>query len=434
MDDVVVPERRKSIRNIPIPERRGATRLAVDGMKKSAPPRASLEAELPPEPPMPPRHIRPSSGSSGRRRLYMGLAGALVLLFVIFSLFNGATLAYVPRTAPLSFSGETFSAYKSAGQGLLYSVVKLSGDKGVAVAATGETDVSRKASGTIVVYNDTAEVQPLVATTRFESADGKVYRIDKAITVPKKSATAPGSVEAVVYADQPGASYNIAPTDFTLPGLKGTPKYTTVYARSKTAMANGFIGKEKSVSSADLTQAKLKLQSELSEELVTKTQAEVPGDFILFPALTSVAFEDLPQTAASGSQVTVNIRGTLYGVMFKKADLALALSLGKAARAASDPVEIADYDALKISFASTTSTDVLNASKVDFKVAGNTLLVWRTDEVSLKSDLAGRKKSELAQILKNYPTVSSATAAIRPFWKASFPEDATKIILKKANQ
>jgi hypothetical protein len=434
MDDVVVPERRRSIRNIPIPERRASARPTVEGVKRSAPPRVSLDAELPPEPPMPPaRHIRPSGGSR-RNRLYIGVAGALVVAFAVLSFFNGATLAYVPRTAPLSFTGETFSAYKSAGQGLLYSVVKLSGDKGVAVAATGEADVSRKASGTIVVYNSGAEAQPLVATTRFESTDGKIYRIDKAITVPGKKGTTPGSVEAVVYADQPGAGYNIAPTDFTLPGLKGTPKFDAVYARSKTPMANGFVGKEKSVSSADLAAAKEKLQAELSAELLAKTQAEVPADFILFPALSSVTFEDLPQSQASGSQVLVNVGGTLFGIMFKKADLALALSLGKAARAASDPVEISDYEALQVSFASSSPTDLLNASKIDFKVMGNTMLVWKTDEVSLRADLAGRKKSELAQILKNYPTVSSATAAIRPFWKSSFPEDPTRIVLKKTSQ
>ncbi|MBX4206356.1 hypothetical protein KW784_01030 [Candidatus Parcubacteria bacterium] len=435
MDDVVPPERRKSIRNIPIPEgRRKADRAPLDGVRKT-PARARLQAELPPEPPapppLPPRHIRPGGGP--RKGLwYSGLAAGIVLLFAILSVFKGAMLSYVPRSAPLSFSGEAFSAYKSAGTGLPYSVVKLSGDKGVAVAATGEQDVARKASGIIIVYNDASEQpQALIENTRFESADGKVYRIAKAISIPGKKGSTPGSLEATVYADQPGASYNIPLTDFTVPGLKGTPRFDTVYARSKTAMTGGFAGKEKSVSAADLAAAKAKLQESLSQELVAKAEAEVPGDFILFPALSSVSFEDLPQSPASGSQVTVNVRGNLYGIMFKKADLALALSLGKAARAAQDPVEIADYSSLQVSFASTTPADLLAATKVDFKVAGQALLVWKTDEVALKADLAGRKKSELPQILKNYPTVASASAAIRPFWKSAFPDDPSQISLKR---
>jgi hypothetical protein len=366
--------------------------------------------------------------------LYGAIAGVLILFFIVLSFFKGATLSYVPRSAPLSFTGETFNAYKSASSGLLYSVVKLSGDKGEVVNASGERDVSRKATGTIVIYNNaSAEPQTLVATTRFQTADGKVYRIDKGVTIPGKTASAPGSIEATVTADQPGDSYNIGLVDFTLPGLKGTPRFDTIYARSKTPMTSGFVGKEKSVSDADLAKARSDLQTSLTQELQAKAQAEVPGDFILFPALTSVTFEDLPQTAASDTQVTVNVRGTLYGVMFKKTDLALALSLGKAARAASDPVEIADYTPLTVSFASSSPADILAATSVSFKVTGETLLVWKTDEVSLKADLAGRKKSDLTAILKNYPTISSATAAIRPFWQATFPEDPGKIVVKKNN-
>ena len=56
------------------------------------------------------------------------------------------------------------------------------------------------------------------------------------------------------------------------------------------------------------------------------------------------------------------------------------------------------------------------------------MLIWKTDEVALESDLLDRKKSEVAAILRNYPTISSADAVLRPFWKRSFPKDADKII------
>lgn len=430
-----MPERRKSIRNIPIPESRRRAERAVDGLKKAPPIRAALEAELesPASPSLPPRPINTRGPS--RKGFWFSLIAALALIaFGVLSLFSGATLAYVPRSAPLAFTGETFSTFKSSGTGLLYSVVKLSGDKGVSVAASGEQDVSRKASGTIIVYNNaSADAQTFVATTRFQTTDGKVYRTPKGITVPGKKGDTPGSVEVQVIADQPGVDYNIDLTDFTLPGLKGTARAETIYARSKTAMSGGFVGKEKGTSPDDLTKAKASLQTTLSEELIAKAQAEVPADFILFPALTSVTFEDLPQSQASGSTVTVNLRGSLLGIMFKKSDLALALSLGKAARGAKDPVEVADYSTLQVAFAGSEVNDLLNATKIDFKVTGNALLVWKTDEVALKSDLAGRKKSELAQILKNYPTVASATASLRPFWKSTFPSEATQIILKKTN-
>lgn len=444
IDGVSFPERRRSIRNIPIPEsRRRADRPVLEAMKRGAAPvRAQLaveEEQVAEEQrdagssPASVRHIRPTDNR--RRKFWLPLlAVAALVLFATLSLFKGATVSYTPRSAQLAFASDTFSASKS-GTGLLYSVVKLSGEKGLSVPASGEREVSRKASGTIVVYNDAStEPQTLIATTRFETPEGKVYRIDKAISVPGKRPSGPGSVEATVYADQSGESYNIGLSDFTLPGLKGTARYTSVYARSKTPISGGFVGKEKSVSAEDLGAGKARLQNELSQELLTKAQAEVPADFILFPSLSSVTFEDLPQTAGASGNATINLRGDLYGVMFKRTDLAKALSLGKVKVASDDPVEITSFDNLQVSFVGGSPADLLNASKIDFKVTGQALLVWKTDEVALKSDLAGRKKSELAQILKNYPTVENATASVRPFWKSAFPEDASTIAIRKLPQ
>ena len=427
IDDVIVPERRKSIRNIPIPEgRRKADRVAnMDGAAKSEPPV------------MPPRPLRyRSTRPSGRKFWLAVLVAAVILAFAILSFFGGGTLAYTPRSATLSFAGETYSAYKTADSGLLYSVVKLSGDKALSVEASGEQEVSRKASGTIVVYNNaSAEAQRLVENTRFETTEGKVYRIAQAISVPGRKTVAgttqPGSVEAVVYADVAGPAYNVGLTDFKLPGLKGTPRYETIYARSKTPMSGGFVGKEKVVATEGLTKARTDLRGALSQELLTKAQAEVPADFILFPSLSSFEFEDLPQSEAGSGSVNLNMRGHLYGIMFKKTDLSTALARSQVTLVVGEPVEMESFETIEISFAGAAPTDLLSLNKIDFKASGSGLLLWRTDEIALKSDIAGRERSDVAQILKNYPTIESANATVRPFWKSSFPEEADSITVKQ---
>lgn len=439
IDDVILPERRKSIRNIPLPEgRRKADKVVSTDSLRKRPVKAvdvvevqeerMVEMTPPRRVPPPPRRVR----RGGRKMMLSLVACFVVVLLVVLSIFDGATLAYTPKSVPLNFTNEIFSAAKSGEGELNYSVVKLSGDKSKSVAASGERDVSKKASGTIVVYNDTTSDQTLIATTRFESTTGKIYRIEKAITVPKKTGTQPGSIEAVVVADAAGESYNSAPSDFTLPGLKGTPRYTTIYARSKTALTGGFVGKEKSVSEADLMKARSELRPVLTNELLAKAQAEVPEDFILAPSLSSVTFEDLPQTAGSdANSANINLRGHLYGIMFKKSELAKELSHNKAVLSNTDIVDLNTFDGLKLSWSGTPPTDLLNLNKLNFKVEGSAVLIWRTDEVSLKSDLLGRKKSEVPAILKNYPTVSSADATVRPFWKRSFPKEADKVTVKK---
>jgi hypothetical protein len=427
ISDIIPPERRRSIRNIPISEiRKKPGRSKVDDMKRPSI-KERLEDEMLPIPP-PPRHIYVSrSRRFSRRRVTLaGLAGVLILAFAVLSIFDGATLAYVPKSAPLSFNNDIRKAQKTGEGSLLYSVVKLSGEKGINVEASGEEEVRRKASGTIIVYNTSAELQRLVENTRFETPAGKIYRIDKPIAVPAK-----GSVEAAVYADQTGPDYNTGLTDFTVPGLKGTSKYSSVYARSKTPMAGGFIGTEKVVNSQTLSKAKKDLQTALNGELLARAEAEVPADFILFSGLSVVSFEDLPQSPSTGKSVTINIKGHLYGIMFKRSDLSKALGAKAGNFSAEDKVEVRTLDSLQVSFAGAPPADLLSANEISFKVAGGATLIWQTDELALRSDLAGKDKSEIPNILKNYPAVVSASATVRPFWKSAMPPEPEKISIKE---
>lgn len=437
IDDVILPERRRTIRNIPIPEgRRKADRVSIEGVKKSSSRVEEIKEEyssIPPQRPPMPRH----SARRSKRVWVTGIAALSVLSLVLLSLFDRGTLSYVPKSSAMAFNNEVYAAAKTGENQLIYSVVKLSGDKAKTVSASGEKEVTRPASGIIVVYNDaSSEPQTLIENTRFESPSGKIYRIRQGISIPGKKnvngVSQPGSLEVTVYADQPGDSYNSGPADFTVPGLKGTPRYTTIYARSRGSLSGGFSGKEKVVSEADLLKARSELRAALSEELVAKAQAEVPDDFILFQTLSSVSYEDLPQSSSGETgTANVNLRGHLYGVMFKKADLARELARTKTAILANEVVDIDSYDSLHLAFSGAVPSEVLPLTKINFKVEGSAKLLWRTDEVALKSDLLGRSKKELSSILKNYPTIASADVSLRPFWKSQFPKNAEKVIIKK---
>jgi hypothetical protein len=137
IDDIVVPNNRKSIRSIPIPERKSNSEPTV--LK----PRAFSSTRSP---------------RYSKKFLWIGAVLAVIILaFAIFSLFAGATVTYTPKTAALSFNKDTYTAYKSGDQVLLFSVIKLSEDKGVKTPASGAENVSLKAGGTIVVYNNTGK-------------------------------------------------------------------------------------------------------------------------------------------------------------------------------------------------------------------------------------------------------------------------------------
>jgi len=272
-----------------------------------------------------------------------------------------------------------------------------------------------------------------VENTRFEAVDGKVYRIQEAISIPGKKTVGgvsqPGTIEVTVYADEAGESYNQGLTDFTVPGLKGTARYETIYARSKTPMSGGFVGMARMVSEENLAKTRMELQGLLETELVAEAQAQTPEDFVLIPSLAVFTYEDLPQTD-SDSGTTVNVRGNLNAIMFKKNDLSKHLASKKITLSQDEVVGINALDALSFSFFGTPPSDLLVSSQLSFEVVGETDLVWKTDENALRADLLGKKKDEVQSVLNNYPSILKADATIRPFWKRSFPDNITDITIK----
>jgi hypothetical protein len=191
------------------------------------------------------------------------------------------------------------------------------------------------------------------------------------------------------------------------------------------------VGTAKKVSDEALSSAKETLEASLKEELALQAKAQVPDDFILYPSLSTFSFEELPQSEGSDSSVTVNVRGNLYGVMFKKSDLATYLASQKISLSPGEIIDIPKIDELDVSFSSEAPADLLSTNEISFKISGDALLVWRTEESVLRDELAGRRKDEISAILDNYPSIAGAEATIRPFWKSSFPEDPSGISIKR---
>lgn len=434
IEDMIVPERKRSIRNIPIPEGRRKNNDYASQPLPREPEHESTESFLSP---LDVPQVERKSSRINRRSVWMTVGLAVVaLVFTALSIFNGATLSYVPKSTVLSFANDIYTARKAGEGELLYSVIKLSENKGLNVPATGKEEVKRKASGIIVVYNANVKEQRLRETTRFETPDGKIYQIKDAITVPGKKMVNGveklGVLEVMVYAERPGAEFNIDLSDFTLPGLKGTALFSSVYARSKTTMAGGFAGVEKVVESGVGAQARAQLETALRDELISEAKAQVPEDFIFLPSLSSVTFENLPQTAsASENSAILNMRGNLYGVMFKKSDLSNRLAAKKIALAPGELVDVVGLDSVTFSFSGTLPVNLLLSDEIKFAVTGVATAIWYTDEVALKTDLIGKHKDDIPSILRNYPTVISTAVTFRPFWKKSFPDNGADITIKK---
>lgn len=440
IEDVIPSDKspKKTIRNIPVPDRRRAVG-PIDGVAPKN--QANVERRKPAEQPVLPRvsvtgrEPARTKRSKGRPRKTMWIAAVAAFVFVAatsFSLIGGASITYTPYSADLSFDNDIYAAYKrDRGDELLFSVVKLSGSKATEISATGEEQVHRKASGKIVVYNESLTAQRLIKNTRFESSDGKIYRVDHDISIPagKNSGGSiqPGTLEITVYADAAGESYNIGLSDFTIPGLKGDSRFETIYARSKIPMTGGFSGIAKVANESELSKANSELMAALRDDLLREARAQAPAEFVLYPELSIIEFNEPVQTNAGNGNVTVSQTGNFYGVMFKRSDLAAFLATEKTNTELPLPVRIADIDSLSLSFNGEQPANLLDAEEISFVVTGTAKALSHINEESLRQSVAGKDKDELQSILRSLPGIKTADAVVRPFWKSAFPEEASKI-------
>lgn len=435
------PKGDRSIRNIPVPAGHKPVRAQA--------PLSQPEEEI--EQPMyeedfsnpPPRHPR-RRGFFGSRFFWF-LVAIIVVCAVIgllmSTLFAGASVSVTPRSATVTAPASMQAQINAPVGTLPYQVVNSSRTASTTVPATGTKQVSLSASGVGTIYNAfSIASQDLVATTRFEAPDGKIYRIHSNVIVPgaKKAADGslmPGSVSATLYADKPGADYNRpAATQFTIPGFKGDPKYTKFYA-SAPVMSGGLVGAQPAVASADLANAQQALKTGLSNAMNNMIATQVPKEFIAVPGTLNVAYNDIVQSPGPNGTAVLSQTANATADVVGAQDLASAIARQTVQGYAGEAVNFADPTQISVALASTSgSTGVIT-----LKLSGNPKLVWQFDPNALQQALVGKPKAQFETILKQFApaiTCSSDTpckASIRPFWTSSFPSTPAKISVVTGN-
>jgi hypothetical protein len=366
------------------------------------------------------------------------LAVAAVLIALGFAATAESSVSIRPRSESVSIA-ETFLASRSGAATttlpvVSYELMTLTREAGKEVPATGKSFVERKASGRIVIYNKhSSSPQELIATTRFESSDGKIYRIQEGVIVPGftvvNGETVPGSIEVTVYADAPGDSYNIDLADFTIPGFKGNPRYENFYARSKTKMAGGFSGEVTVASEADTAAAREELHQKLDAEIRAEAASQKPEGFLLYAEGISVSFESLPGVEKNGA-VEIRERAVLSGVLLPKEKVAEAAAKQGTSGYDGAPVTLDGAEGLVFTLVNKEATKPASGGDFDFKLEGTSTLVWQVDTAKLAGELAGQTKEKASEIFASYPGIEEAKVIIRPFWKRTLPGEAAHVRIK----
>lgn len=355
----------------------------------------------------------------------------LIVLFLITFVFNHATVVITPRIE--KFTGRESLVITNNLQ-KNFEVSELNDADSKTLPKSESKSVESKAGGSVTIYNNYSESpQKLIKNTRFETVDGKIFRVGSSVVVPGKTSNGPGSIKAEVSADSVGSQYNIAPTKFTIPGFKNTARYDAFYAESKDYMKGGSSGNVDAVAVEDIDKARDDLENKLKNNLESEAVlVKKDGFFGVFKSITYDVIDnrdDLLVGITNDYKISVNAK-----VLFvRESAIANSLAYKQIPNFNGEKVRLKDFNNINILL--NNDSGLFATSSVSISVEGDNYLIYEIDQNDLKKDMATRSKNDFVDILKPYKEqIYSAKSSIFPSWLQKFPANINKIKIEESLQ
>ena len=377
----------------------------------------------------------------------VSIGGAVVVVLVCVYLFFAlpkATITIWPKVDTLSFQ-QTITADKSVA---IVDVAKAvvpaqyfeaSKTESQDFPATGASSDGGVASGTVTIYNKTNPVTPYTfkAGTHFMSDSGKLFVALQKIVIPaaKKvgSKITPGTVQVKIQAVEAGDTYNVAPSNFSIPGLKGTAAYYSVNATSSTAMTGGFTGKIKKITDDDIQEAKDVLVKKATDGATVNLKSQISSDFVLLDnAITSLTTDASTATKSGTVADNFSYKTTVKvsALAFKKDDLNKFAKNYILSQISSEK-DLLD-DSFKIDYSASLVDVSGGKATLDLKFSSGAY--QSINENSLALSLLGKNANQIDETIKGSQGdgVSKTKISFWPFWVTSAPnsQKAVHINLK----
>ncbi len=300
--------------------------------------------------------------------------------------------------------------------------------------ATGKLLKEEKAQGKITVYNTySSQPQALIATTRFVSVDGKIFRTPGKITVPgttyENGKLVPGSIEINVVADEAGSEYNIGPSTFSIPGFAGTDKYTKFYAKSFTSFSGGSSQQSLQITKVDLENAKNTLTNQTKQENEAALKSEIQSSASYLDKAIVTQVLDASTVAKEGDiaqSFDYQVKVSSKTIVFSKEDLN---------KFSQDFLNREVVSGEKLYLAS-VKTDLspqtvnLAAGKIILSLIISGQIYPDINLTDLKNNLAGKSLKEAKLFLEAQSDITKTEVEFWPFWVKRIPENTNKITLE----
>jgi len=294
--------------------------------------------------------------------------------------------------------------------------------KEIFVTPTGKRNSTpQKAKGTITIYNEfSSKPQPLVKTTRFLSEDGVLFRLAKNVVVPgvknKGDEKIPGKIDVLVIADKTGKASNIKPTKFSIPGFKGSPKASKIYAVSEDDMSGGSSGNENyaMVTEKDIANAKKEAEKDIDKYVLNEVKKILKPDVevLLKNAMkTNITRSEANSVVGSSvKKMSYFVTTHVIAIVINENDVEkiakYALKQKKPKFKENDMKFKYDFEKVEANFDNGELIITLNASAKDEGII---------DEKEFKKDVANKTHEEILKIIKEkYPIIKDITVSPTP--------------------
>ncbi len=360
----------------------------------------------------------------------IGLLGLIGLIYLI-SFEHKTEIEIWPKTEIAEFEVEAEVVVDKSNQEGFISGELLEVENSLSreFSSSGTFLKEGKAKGVIRVYNNFSQTaQVLIATTRFISNTGKLFRTPKKVVIPgmfyEEGKLVPGLVDIEVLASEPGEEYNIGPATFSIPGFAGTERYTAFYGKSFSAMTGGARTEVFRVVEKDLEEAEKVLTDKVLSDGRIDLENKIGSDFeILEEAVEQEVMEFFTFSDAGQEAETfiAQIKAKTRVIGFKKSDIVdfsriyVETKLSENQKFKEESLEI-DYSFIDP-----------GVEEIKLNVKIKVLVYLDIDKEGLKKRLQSRNVSEIPDILKDEPGISGVRVKNRPFWARRVADDLERI-------
>ncbi len=299
--------------------------------------------------------------------------------------------------------------------------------------ASGRKYVEKKARGKVIIYNAYSSTpQRLAVNTRFTTPDGKIFLLEKTLTVPgakiEEGRILPSSIEATLVASITGAEYNSEKVStFRIPGFLGTSKYQGFYATSEGPITGGLVGEIKFPTEENIRKAKETAIKEVRNAAEAFLALQIPQNFKIIEGSKqfTITKEEIGLEADSQGMFTVFEEGELAIMAFREEDItALMKILG--IQNLQDEYAIARYT---VEYGA-GRFDVKN-DKMSFALNFQGVFQKPIDKEGFVQTVRGNNEQELEKAINALPNVERATVSFWPkLFVRSVPKDAHRITVE----